>query len=358
MLPAPLIAALRQSQRARWCYLVLISYWITVALLRGAEPTQLATVAPLREIRVGMIGLDTSHAIAFTKLLNATDPKPEFAGCRVTVAYPKGSADIVSSVERVPKYTEEMRAMGVTIVDSIDHLVSQVDAVLLETNDGRPHLEQILPVLRAGKRTFVDKPMAGSLRDVIAMFDAAREQGVPIFSSSSLRYAEGPMGVRAGKIGKVLACDTYSPCYLETTHPDLFWYGIHGVESLYTVMGPGCQQVSRVHTSDADMVVGIWEGGRIGSFRGMRTGKLGYGGTAFGTEGNTDLGGYSGYDPLVVEIVKFFRGGPPPVSAEETIELFAFMEAADQSKRNGGAPVTLAEVMAKARASLANGSGM
>lgn len=306
-------------------------------------------IAAESAIRVGIIGLDTSHAIAFTKLLNAENPPEELANCRVVAAYPKGSPDIESSVSRVPGYTKEMREMGVKIVDSIDELLTQVDAVMLETNDGRPHLEQAIPVLRAKKRLFVDKPMAASLADVIAIFEAAKQLDTPVFSSSALRYGKGTQAVRGGAIGQVLGCDTYSPCSLEATHPDFYWYGIHGVEPLFTVMGTGCEQVSRVSTKDSDMAVGRWEGGRIGTYRGMRAAKPKYGGTAFGTKDNSNLGDYEGYAPLVVEIVKFFRGGAAPVSAEETIEIFAFMSAADESKLQGGKPVLVKPLIGKAR---------
>jgi hypothetical protein len=205
-------------------------------------------------------------------------------------------------------------------------------------------------VLRANKRLFIDKPMAGSLADVIAIFDAAQEFGTPVFSSSSLRYGKGVQAIRGGSVGKVLGCDTFSPCSLEATHPDFYWYGIHGVEPLFAVMGTGCESVSRVAAPDSDVAVGLWDGGRIGTFRGLRAGKQAYGGTAFGSENIVQLGDYDGYEPLVIEIVKFFRGGEPPVSAEETIEIFAFMSAADESKRQGGNPVKIQPLVEQARA--------
>jgi predicted dehydrogenase len=299
-------------------------------------------------IRVGIIGLDTSHAPAFTKLLNGDNPPPEVANCRVVAAFPKGSPDIESSVSRVPEYTKEMEKMGVKIVGSIDELLTQVDAVMLESNDGRPHLEQALPVLRAKKRLFVDKPMAGSLADVVAIFQAAEELETPVFSSSALRFGKGTQAVRGGSIGKVLGCDTYSPCSLEATHPDFYWYGIHGVEPLFAVMGTGCEAVSRISTEDSDVAVGRWSDGRIGSYRGMRVGKKPYGGTAFGTKEDATVGDYDGYEPLVVEIVKFFRTGEVPVSSYETIELFAFMTAADESKRLDGKPVLVKPLIEQA----------
>jgi predicted dehydrogenase len=295
--------------------------------------------------RVGMIGLDTSHSIAFTKLLNADDAGQDLGGYRVVVACPRGSADIESSTSRIPGYTEQIKELGVTVVDSVKQVVAQADVILLETNDGRPHLEQVLEVFQAGKPVFIDKPIAGSLADTVAIFLAAEKYKVPVFSSSSLRFSTGPQAIRNGKFGKVAGADTFSPCHLEKTHPDLFWYGIHGVEMLFTVMGSGCHTVTRISSEETELVVGNWEGGRVGSFRGIRGYKGGYGGTAFGDKGSGVIGGYDGYRPLVVEIVKFFQTGKPPVSAEETTNIYSFMEAADESKRRGGLAVKIKEVL-------------
>jgi hypothetical protein len=300
-------------------------------------------------LRIGIIGLDTAHAVAFTQLVNGPSPLPEAAGCRVVAAYPHGSRDIASSVERIPQYTEEIENLGVTIVDSIEELLPQVDAVLLETNDGRPHFEQALPVFKARKPVFIDKPLAGSLTDVLAIFAAAEHFECPVFTASALRFAAGTQAVVGGSVGQVLGCDTTCPCSLEPTHPDLFWYGIHGVEALMVVMGPGCESVTRTSTADAEVAVGRWRDGRIGVYRGMRVGARQYGGTAYGAEGNAPVGDFSGYEPLVVEIVKFFRTGTPPVTADESIQIYAFMEAADESKRQGGGPAALEPIIARAR---------
>jgi hypothetical protein len=295
--------------------------------------------------RVGIIGLDTSHSIAFTKLLNSAENNSEFGGYKVVAAYPHGSKDIESSVSRIPRYTEEVKEYGVEIVDSIKKLLKKVDVVLLETNDGRLHLEQAIPVLKAGKRMFIDKPVAASLKDAIAIYKAAEKYNVPIFSASSLRYIQG---IEKVDREKVLGADTFSPAKYEETHPDLFWYGVHGVETLFTVMGTGCKSVVRVHTEDTDVVVGTWEDGRIGTFRGTRTGKHGYGGTVFSEEGKIVLGPYGGYKPLLLDIIKYFDTGNVPVTPEETLEIFTFMEAADESKRQGGASVSMESVRRKA----------
>jgi len=296
--------------------------------------------------RIGIIGLDTSHATAFVKALNAENPNPVYDGYKVVAAYPYGSKDIESSAKRIPGYIEEVKKSGVEITTSIKELLSKVDVVLLETNDGRLHLEQALEVLKSGKRMFVDKPVAASLSDAVAIYNAAEKYKTPIFSASSLRYIKG---IEAIEKSKVLGADTFSPAVLEKTHPDFFWYGIHGVETLYTVMGTGCQSVTRVNTPNTDIVVGIWADGRTGTFRGTRTGKHDYGGTVFTQDGNKVLGPYGGYEPLLQDIIKFFQTGVTPVTPKETIEIYAFMEAADESKRQGGKNVTLESVMNKVR---------
>jgi hypothetical protein len=304
--------------------------------LQAAEP-----------LRVGVIGLDTSHATEFTRIINAPSPAGADYGCKVVAAYPQGSKDIASSVSKVPEYTAKMKEMNIEIVDSIEALLTKVDAVLLESNDGRVHLEQLRPCLKAKKPVFIDKPIAGSLADAVAIFDEAKAAGVPVFSSSALRYGKVTQEVRKGSLGKVERVDASSPAPVEPTHPDLFWYGIHGVETLVTLMGPGIEKVKRGTTADGKIeVTATWKDGRTGKF----TEGKGYRATARGRDGVLRAGEFEGYEPLVAEVTKFFRTGKSPVADEETLEIYALMEAADESKRRNGAEVTLAEVMEQARA--------
>ena len=309
--------------------------------------------------KIGIIGLDTSHVVAFTTVLNK-GPKnaanaAKFSGFRVTAAVAQGSKDIPESTSRVPEYTEKLKGMGVEIVDSIEKLCAQVDFVMLESNDGRVHLEQILPVFKAGKTVFIDKPIAGSLADVIRLQEAAKKAGVVYFCSSSLRFAANTQAVAQGSIGKVKTAYTTSPASLESHHPDLYWYGVHGCESLYAVMGTGCISVKRDKSSAGLIqVTGNWGDGRVGIYREAdRKAKGGpYGGKAIGEKGEADIGKFDGYEVLLAAVVQMFRTGKAQVSAEETLELYTFMEAADESKRQGGAEVKLADVLAKARAEI------
>ena len=297
-------------------------------------------------IRIGIVGLDTSHVTAFTETINNPEAKGHPSGAKVVAAVKGGSPDVEKSLEHVEEYSTVLREKyGVKIYDTIEAMCADVDAVLIEHVDGRPHLAAAKIVLAARKPVYIDKPVGGTLTDAMEIFRLATEAEVPLFSSSSLRFAKNTQEVRGGSIGKVLSAETTSPSPLEPHHPDLFWYGVHGCESLFTVMGTGCQSVERKTTADGKIeVVGHWGGGRTGTFRE----STGYGGSAKGEKGEAPVGSFDGYEPLVVEIVKFFQTKISPVPVAETLELFAFMEAADESKRQGGKVIALKEVIDKA----------
>lgn len=301
--------------------------------------------------RLGIIGLDTSHSVRFSELLNAKgSDDPIVQKFEVVAAYPYGTTTIESAASRIPKYTEEIQKYGVRITGSIQELLGQVDGVFLETNDGRLHLEQAVEVFRSGKKIFIDKPIGATLGEAIAIFTLAEKYGVKTFSSSSLRFAEKNQELRAGKYGEVWGADFYSPHNPEPTHPDFGYYGIHGIEGLYTIMGTGCQTVCRMHSSEGDVVTGCWEGGRLGTFRANIGGAYIYGGQAFFKKGKAqDVGGNPGYKPLLDAILTFFETDELPVTPEETIELFAFMKASNMSLERGGKYVTIAEAMKKGK---------
>lgn len=327
------------------------------ASLPAAEP------AP---IKVGIIGLDNYQAVAFTQLFHDPKATGDLAGIRVVAAYAGGSPDIEESVRELPKWSKDIQnSYKVPVVDSIDAVLKQVDAVMIMSVDGRAHLEQVKLAVKAGKPVYVGRPLAASLADTVAIFRAAKDANIPIFSCSQHRFSPGFIGMRNHEeVGDVLGCDVFGGCPREPHHPDLFWHGIHGVETLYTIMGPGCISVTRAATDMADVVTGTWKDGRVGTYRGIRKGALKYSAIVFGSKGVAPAGiygyaapvkgvvppgRYMAYEATAIEIAKFFKTRKPPVSAEETTELFAFMEAAEESKRQNGAPVKLEAVLAKAR---------
>jgi predicted dehydrogenase len=301
-----------------------------------------------RVIRAGIVGCDTSHVIAFTEAINDPDASGPLQRVEVTAAFPGGSDDLPTSRDRLPGFVAKLREKGITIVDSLEALVEASDAFLLESVDGRPHLEQFRAIAK-GKPVFIDKPAAASLADVIAIFRHAEATGTPVFSSSSLRFFDEVGSLSTDdKLGELLGCETTGPMSPLEYHPDLFFYGIHGVEALYAVMGRGCESVSRTDTKSSTAVVGKWRDGRIGSYRGFKQGGYPFAVTAYGAKGVVHHGALSGYEGMTRAICEFFISGKPPVASEETIELFAFMEAADESKRRGGQPVALSDIVQQA----------
>ena len=310
--------------------------------------TGFAQMGPGEPIRLGMIGLDTSHCIEFTKIFNDLANPEHVPGFRVVAAYKGGSPDIDASRNRVEGFTAELRdKWKIKIVDDIPTLCTLVDAVLEESLDGRTHLAQVRPVLAAGKPLFIDKPMADSYHDASEIARLAKQAGVPWFSSSSLRFWEETQRLKAApEAGGIVGCDVYGPCPIQPQQPDLMWYGIHAIEALYTIMGPGCETVTRVNTADTDVVTGKWKDGRIGVMRGIRKGAQDYGITVYGAKAVLRSESKSEtYGPLLDQIANFFRTRVPPVKPEETLEIIAFMQAADISKIRGGCPVQLREVM-------------
>ena len=298
-------------------------------------------------IKIGIIGLDTSHSTAFTELLNGDSDDKFVKEFEVVAAYPYGSKTIQSSYERIPGYIEEVKKHGVEITSSIAELLDKVDCVMLETNDGRIHLEQAMEVFKSGKICYIDKPIGATLGQAIAIYEMAEKYNVPIFSSSALRYSPQNQKLRNGEFGKILGADCYSPHKVEPTHPDFGFYGIHGVETLYTLMGTGCESVNRMSSQDADVVVGRWKDGRIGTFRGIKEGPAIYGGTAYTPKGSIAAGGYEGYKVLLDQILTFFKTGVAPISKHETIEIFTFMKASNMSKEQNGKIVTMEEAYRK-----------
>lgn len=299
-----------------------------------------------RDIKLGIVGL-SPHSAAFSTLLNDENKEEDLAGCRIeTLFHPPGNPDVEFSSEQLASYRSDVEKAGVKIVSTMDAMLKDVDGVLIETNDGRPHMKEVLPAIKAGKPVFVDKPVAEDLKGVVDIYNLAAEHDVPIFSSSSLRYGTRPQEINQSKKSLVLGANTFSPAPLEPGHTDLYWYGIHGVEMLYTVMGTGCQEVWQVgHSDHGDVVAGVWDDGRIGTFRGIRAGKRGYGGSAFLQDDIIELGSFEGYRPLVVKIVEFFLSGKSPVPTRETLEIYAFMTAANISNLKGGNRVSVKSLL-------------
>lgn len=306
----------------------------------------IACAAYAADLRIGIIGTDTSHVPAFTRLLNGEASAPgHVPGARVVAAFKGGSADIQESAGRVEQYAAEVHdKYGVEIVPDIATLLSKVDAVLVSSVDGRTHLAQARPVIAAHKPLFIDKPLASTLEDAREIARLAREAGTPWFSSSSLRFGAIPTAPEARAPG-VSGVSTWGPGPFEPHHYlELSWYAIHPIEVLFAILGPGCTEVTRISGENEDVMVGRWKDGRVGTVRAIRP-YSDYGAVVMRGRETAVLhpkaSEATDYRPLVVEIVKFFATGKPPVSNDETLEIFAFMDAAQKSKEQHGRSVSL-----------------
>jgi len=306
-------------------------------------------------IRVGMIGCDTSHCMAFANYFHDPKAPEELKGLKVVACYPSFSPDVKSSADRVEEYKKGLAEQyQVKMTGSIEEMLEQVDAVLLESVDGRRHLKELLPVAKAGKPCYVDKPFTASLKDAKEMVKVIKEHKLPCFSASSLRFDSVFANFLAemkkqkedqkdkGGAAEIIGCDAYAPANLEPTNPGFFWYGIHGVEILYALMGPGCKRVVCSSTPDGDLAVGVWQDGRIGSMRGIRKGPHHYGAavlTAKGVKSLPSSGDF--YKGLCLAIAKLFRTREVPVPIDETLEICAFIDAALRSSEKGGCDVEI-----------------
>jgi hypothetical protein len=303
------------------------------------------------DLRIGIIGLDTSHSEQFTLRLNDPANPNHIPGARVVVAFPAGSPDIEESKSRIDGFTATVRdKFGVRIVGSVAEVCKDVDAILLLSLEGRPRLEQMKQIIAAGKPVFMDKPVAATLKDAVEIYKLAATAQVPVFSASAVRWYPGVLEVANAEKTPARSVISYGPAHVLPHHPDLFFYGIHPTEGLFTVMGGGCLSVTRTTTPSASIVTGLWSGNRTGTLHAIHEGAKGYKLIRFGDAQIIEQKSEGDYTPMLREIVKFFQTKQPPISPKQTLEIYAFMEAAEESTRRDGAHVSLREVMIKAGA--------
>lgn len=298
-------------------------------------------------IRVGLVDFDTSHVTAFTQRLNhiGVGPEHHVGGARVVAGCP-GTSQIMP--ERIPGYAEQLRGWGVELVERPEDLLGRIDAVMIESQQGSRHLATARPFLEAGLPTFVDKPFAGTAGEAAEMAALARRHNAPLMSCSALRYAPEVLEAQArtAEWGRVLTADVWSTAVLHEGNPGLLHYGVHGAEMLYALMGPGCAEVRRVVEPGGEVTVGRWADGRLGVLRGLRDGPGGFGFAAHYEQGHHAAcvgGGAFYYTEMLRRVVSFFATGREPFPVSDAVEMMAFMDAALESGRNGGAPVPLAK---------------
>ena len=321
-------------------------------------------------VRVGILGMDNYQSVAYTQLFNNPKATGDLAGLRVVAAYPVTSSDYPESEALTERWKNQLNTLyqkpkdpkdavpPVAWVDSVDELLKRCDVVMMMSLDARMHREQAAEVLKSGKRLFIGRPLASSVEDAVAILKMAEETKTPCWSSSQHRYSPGFSGMRDHpEVGRVLGCDVYGGYDLQAAEADKFIRPLHSIETLYTILGPGCVSVSCTSTPSTESITAVWSDGRVGTYRGIKQGKVKYSATVFGEKGVSTAGiyghgvpvkgvvptndKYMGYEGLAIEMAKFFKGGPTPVTAAETLEIYSLMKAAEESKAQQGATVKL-----------------
>ena len=327
-------------------------------------------------VRIGILGIDNYGSVAYTEFLNKPHAEGVFEGMRVVAAYAIGSDDYPDSAKFGAQWKDQLSKMyqspkdpkdtvpPIEWVDSLDDLLQRVDCVMIFSLDARLHRQQAEPVLRAGKKLFIGRPLASSPEDAVAILKLAKETKTPCWSSSQHRFSTGFAGMRNHpEVGKVIGCDVYGAWDAKAHEADQFWRPLHSIETLYTIMGgPGVVSVTCASAPTAEFITATWKDGRVGSYRGIKEGAIKYSATVFGDKGVSTAGIYGhgvpvngvvptndkyvGYEPLATEIAKFFKTGQVPVTPAETLEIFALIQAAEVSKVKNGAVVPLKDLAA------------
>jgi len=341
---------------------MLVVSGICCAEIQAADP-----------VRVGLLGIDNFGSVAYTEFLNKPHAEGVFEGVRVVAAYPVLSPDYPNSAVNQEMWKKQLLEMyqkpadpkdavpPIEMVDSLEELLKKCDAVMIFSHDGKMHRQQAEEVLKAGKRLFISRPLASSTEDAIAIFKLAKELKVPCWSSSQHRYSAGFSGMKNHpEVGNVLGCDIYGAWDTKAPEADLVLRSLHSVEALYAIMGPGCVSVACTSTPTAQSFTCVWKDGRVATYRGVKQGAVKYSATVFGDKGVSTAGIYGhgvpvmgvvptndkyvGYEGLAIEMAKFLKGGPVPVTPAETLEIYALIQAADESAAKNGAVVMLKDL--------------
>ncbi|MHA0858415.1 Gfo/Idh/MocA family protein [Paenibacillus sp. CMAA1364] len=294
-----------------------------------------------QRMKIGIIGTDTSHSKAFTELLNDLEHPYHVEGGEVVIAYPGGSPDFELSISRVETFAKDMNyRFGVQMADTPEQVAEACDAILLLSGDGRVHLEQFEKIIPYGKPVFIDKPFANSSEEAKAIYKLAEQWSVPIMSSSALRYAEALTNQLDSNLDdSVVGLDCWGPMIIEPTQKGYFWYGIHLVEMLFTVLGTGCSSVQVSSLGDQDTITGTWHDGRIGTVHGSLSGTLPFIAVMQREKSSSFVDISSGVKPfyasLLEEIMMMFETRNSKIHMETTLEIIRFIEAANESRETG-----------------------
>ncbi|NLX05754.1 MAG: Gfo/Idh/MocA family oxidoreductase [Phycisphaerae bacterium] len=226
------------------------------------------------------------------------------------------------------------------VVSKPTDVIGQVDAVFVATDIGSEHLERAKPFIDAGIPTFIDKPLADNRDDLLMFIDLYR-QGKPILSTSCMRYAREVEALKQAKVGQPKLITGF-------TCKSWARYGIHALEGLYQLTGPGFVSVRDVgqenrhtvmltHRSGVDSQLWAYYDafGGFGSYQ-----LIGSEGAAYARFTDT----FHAFKRQIEVFIDFIRsGGRHPFPPEQTFEQIAIIAAAIESHKRGGKEIVLAD---------------
>lgn len=285
---------------------------------------------------IGMVGVNTSHADQFLRILNGTEGSaPLVDDCPVTMLWGRDDDARVADLA-------ERHGVAETPADPAA-MIGAVDGVLIidDTGLGAKHAELATPFLEAGTATFIDKPMALSWADATRLFETAERHGAPLFSASALAFAteRAPFQAELDRIGALSSLVSVGP-------GNWFNYGVHAVEMLLTVTDARPMRVHRHPYAERDIAVIDLAGGPAAVVETLRDAAYVFHLTAYGADGHASMeiadaiGFYTGEMAAFAEMV---RTGTPPVAAARTLDVLAILEAGERSAARGVA-VDIAEI--------------
>ena len=292
-------------------------------------------------IRFGIVGLE-GHGPVFAEHVNGEGADVE--GARVTAAMTVPSTmfppDVLAAGE------QKARDLGIEIVDEPEALADKVDAILVLHDNGARHLEDVRRLAPLGKPLFIDKPLEVSAARAAELVRLCAQNNCPVFSASSLRFSvEIQKALGNEGDGPVRSALAWSPFSQRPEIPGWFYYGVHAVEPLYTLLGSGCQEVRCVRSDQGAVAVGLWNDGRLGVARAVSTQAHGYGFTVWRDRSTRTavINTRFIYPGLLKQIRSFAATGVSPVDPAESVEGMAFLQAANESMDRDGAAVALAQ---------------
>jgi hypothetical protein len=302
--------------------------------LKRSEDTPVADV-----VRVGMLGIENSHSVAYTRLWQGeASPEERVAGARVVACLFQARTDQDADDEK--KFLAQLQEMGVEkVVSKPEDMLGDVDAVAVVSRDGNEHLPLAAPFLKAGLPTFVDKPMATDLkvaREIVALATAGN---APLFSASAVRYAPEVTEYQGARddFGAVRTGTVWCPA-----SRDLAFYGIHAVEVMSALWGPGAKWVSAFHSDEKHLAWVGYEDGGVYACQLVRYGYPGFWFTYLGEKksGATEI--HSTYVPICQAMTRMFHDRRTPLDPAISLESVAILEAFGKSR--DGAVVELASL--------------